>query len=101
MNNRVNDFAQYYDDESFEAFTALSPRPQWTDQFAWDETIGKRGEELWSILGDMKTYVYVAGLEKMRDELDKVFAEVAGSPARWERRKAELVAGRRWVELLY
>ena len=87
--------------ESFEAFTALSPRPDWTDRIAWDETIGERGQDLWSMLGDPKTYVYVAGLEKMRDELDNVLATVAGSPGRWERRKAELVAGKRWVELLY
>lgn len=101
MNDRVNDFAQYYDDESFKAFTALSSRPDWTDRISWDETIGERGEEIWSLLGDTKTYVYVAGLEKMRDELDRVFATVAGSPERWERRKAELIAGKRWVELLY
>lgn len=101
LNDRANDFAQYYDDKSFEAFTALSARPEWSDSFTWDETIGERGEELWSMLGDINTYVYVAGLEKMRDELDKVFAKVAGSPDRWERRKAELIAGKRWVELLY
>jgi ferredoxin--NADP+ reductase len=53
------------------------------------------------MLGDPKTYVYVAGLEKMRDELDKLFAGLAGSEAKWQRRKAELMAGGRWVELLY
>ena len=41
------------------------------------------------------------GLEKMRGELDKVFAGLAGSKEKWERRKAELSAGKRWVELLY
>ena len=40
-----------------------------------------RGDELWKLLGDAKTYVYVAGLEKMRDELDKVFADLAGTDA--------------------
>ena len=53
------------------------------------------------MLGEPKTYVYVAGLEKMRDELDAVFRAnrrigiEVGSP------KAELKAGGRWVELLY
>lgn len=101
MNDRVNDFTQYYDDESFEAFAALSPRPDWTDKISWDETIGERGEEIWSMLGDTKTYVYVAGIEKMRDELDQVFSKIAGSSDRWDRRKSELIAGKRWVELLY
>ncbi len=53
------------------------------------------------MLGEPKTYVYVAGLEQMLDELDAVFVRLAGSQERWERRKAELMAGRRWVELVY
>ena len=52
-------------------------------------------------MGDPKTYVYVAGLERMRDELDAVFAGLAGSRKKWKRRKAELMAGKRWVEVLY
>jgi ferredoxin--NADP+ reductase len=101
MNDERDDFTQYYDEETFEAFKALSPRPGWADPIAWDHTIAQRADELWEMFGDPKTYVYVAGLEKMRDELDKVFATLAGSKEAWERRKAELTAGRRWVELLY
>ncbi|KAB2968543.1 MAG: ferredoxin-NADP reductase [Thermoanaerobaculia bacterium] len=101
MNDLRDDFAQYYDQETFEAFKALSPRPSWADPIAWDLAIEARGEELWDLLGKPTTYVYLAGLEKMRDELDKVFSRLAGSPEKWRRRKAELEAGGRWVELLY
>jgi ferredoxin--NADP+ reductase len=101
MNDEKNDFAQYYDRQTFEAFQALSPRPNWADPIAWDQAIAERGEELWKMLSDAKTYVYVAGLEKMRDELDAVFATLAGSKKKWQLRKAELIAGQRWVELLY
>ena len=101
MNERLDDFAQYYDQETFVAFKALSPRPHWADPIAWDQAIAERGEELWAMLADPKTYVYVAGLENMRDELDAVFANLAGSTLKWQRRKAELAAGKRWVELLY
>ncbi len=101
MNDQRNDFAQYYDEATFEAFKALSPRPGWSDPIAWDLAIEERAEELWEMLGEPKTYVYVAGLEKTRDELDKVFARIAGTAERWRRRKAELAAGRRWIELLY
>ncbi|HXV75200.1 MAG TPA: hypothetical protein VD788_02705 [Candidatus Polarisedimenticolaceae bacterium] len=101
MNRRRDDFAQYYDKETFEAFRALSPRPNWADPIAWDRAIAERGIELWEMFSDPKTYVYVAGLEKMRDQLDAIFATIAGSKERWQRRKAELAAGRRWVELLY
>lgn len=101
MNDERDDFAQYYDKETFEAFKALSPRPNWADPIAWDQAIAERGDEVWKLLGDSKTYVYVAGLEKMRDELDAVFSRLAGSKEKWARRKAELAAGKRWVELLY
>jgi ferredoxin--NADP+ reductase len=101
MNDRNSDLTQYYDDETFRAFRALSPRPNWADPIAWDQAISERADELWAMLGEPKTYVYVAGLEKMRRELDAVFARLAGSPDKWERRKAELAAGRRWIELLY
>jgi len=101
MNEERDDFAQYYDRETFQAFKALSPRPHWSDPIAWDHVIAQRSDELWDMLGSAKTRVYVAGLEKTRDELDAVFSAVAGSAEGWMRRKAELMAGGRWVELLY
>lgn len=101
MNDQKDDFAQYYDEETFEAFQALSPRPNWADPIGWDYAIRERSEELWEMLGDPKTRVYVAGLEKMLAELDTVFSHLAGSKETWQRRKAELMAGKRWVELVY
>ena len=55
----------------------------------------------WRLLLQPNTYVYVAGLEELRGELDGAFAKIAGSEQKWLRRKAELSAGGRWVELLY
>jgi len=101
MNDERDDFAQYYDSETFQAFKALSPRPSWAAPINWEGAFAERGAKLWSLLGQANTYVYVAGLEKMRDELDKAFAEIAGSEQKWARRRAELTAGGRWVEVLY
>jgi len=101
MNDERDDFAQYYDRETFQAVKALSPRPGWEAPVDWSDAIEARGAELWKLLGEPRTYVYVAGLERMLGQLDKVLARVAGSEERWQRRKAELVAGRRWVELVY
>ena len=101
MNEQKDDFSQYYDEETFRAFRALSPRPNWSDPIAWDQAIEERGEELWEMLGQPKTYVYVAGLKKSIEGLDKLFSRLAGAPEKWARRKAELAAGRRWVELVY
>lgn len=101
MNDKRQDFTQYYDEETFRAFQAFSPRPSWVDPIAWDEAIGDKAQELWLLLAEPSTYVYVAGLVKMRAQLDETFTRIAGSAAKWERRKAELVAGGRWVELMY
>ena len=101
MNDERDDFTQYYDEETFQAFKALSPRPAWGESIDWEGALSKRGEELWKLLEQANTYVYVAGLEKMRGELDDAFARIAGSEQKWARRRAELVAGGRWVEVLY
>jgi ferredoxin--NADP+ reductase len=101
MNNRRDDFARYYDEETFEAFKALSPRPNWADPIAWDYAIEDRGQEIWNMLSDEHTHVYVAGLLPIRDALDALFSNVAGSEQSWTKRKAELINEGRWVELLY
>ncbi len=101
MNDEKNDFVNYYDEETFEGFRALSPRPHWADPIAWDYAIETRADELIKMLDEPDTYVFVAGLEKMRRDLDDVFSKRMGSKQRWMRRKAELAAGKRWVELLY
>jgi len=101
MNEKKDDFSQYYDEETFRAFKALSPRPSWSDPIGWDQAIEERGDELWLLLGQPKTYVYVAGLEKSIAGLDSVLARLAGSQEKWLRRKAELAAGKRWLELVY
>jgi len=101
MNDKRDDFARYYDEETFEAFKALSPRPNWADPIAWDYAIEDRSGEILSLLEDEYTYVYVAGLVPIRDALDKVFANMVGSPESWSKMKAELIDAGRWVELLY
>lgn len=101
MNEYRDDFAQYYDEDTFEAFSALSPRPNWADPIAWDYCLEDRSVEILEMLDDPKTYIYVAGLEDVRDELDDVFSRLTGSEQRWHQRRAELVAGGRWTELLY
>lgn len=102
MNDEKDDFTQYYDKDTFHAFKALSPKPAWEAPIDWEGALSKTGEEqFWSLLGLPNTYVYVAGLEKMRGELDAALGEIAGSERKWARRKAELIAGGRWVELLY
>lgn len=101
MNDRQNDFVNYYDEETFKAFAAVSPRPHMDDPIPLDAALARHAKEVWGMVLKPDTHVYVAGLEKMLEPLDKAFSKMAGSAEKWERRKAELVAGRRWKELLY
>jgi ferredoxin--NADP+ reductase len=101
MNNKRDDFARYYDEETFEAIKALSPRPNWADPIAWDFALEQRAEEIWNMLSDSQTYVYVAGLEQVRNTLDELFSNMCGSEEGWAEMKAGLVEQGRWVELLY
>lgn len=101
QNNKKDDLTLYFDQDTFQAIEALSSRPHWSDDIDWGGAMKSRGAEIAKLLDDAKTYIYVAGLEKIRDQLDKVFSSVLGSQTRWARRKAELMAGKRWVELLY
>ena len=101
MNDKRDDFARYYDDTTFEAIKALSPRPNWADPIAWDYAIEDRAEEIIFLLEDEHTYVFVAGLRPIKETFDKLFSNLLGSAERWEARKADLEAQGRWTELLY
>jgi ferredoxin--NADP+ reductase len=101
MNEQKDDFSQYYDEQTFEAFKALSPRPNWADPIAMDYALEERSEEILDMLDNSRTRVYVAGRADILETLDHVFARMIGSAEQWARRKAELKAGQRWVELVY
>ena len=101
MNEERDDFALYYDEDTFEAFSALSPRPNWADPIAWDYCLEERSEEILEMFDDPKTYVFIAGKEEVREQLDSVFARMTGSDERWRSRQEEMIADGRWTELLY
>ncbi len=101
MNDKNNDLTNYYDEETFEAFHALSPRPHWSDPIALDVAIEERAGEIVEMLSKTNTYIYVAGYEKIKNMLEKAFANILGSKEKWALRKAELVAGKKWAEVIY
>lgn len=101
LNEKDGDLTNYYDKETFEAIHAFSPRPLWNDPVVLDQAIEDRSEEILEMLSVLNTYVYVAGYEKIRDNLDKAFVNVIGSEEEWRTRKAELIAGGKWAEIIY
>ena len=101
MNDKRNDFSNYYDEDTFKAYQAISPRPHWGEPIAIEEALEQHEKEVWDMICDHKTYVYIAGLQAISESLDKVFSKMAKGEEKWQRRKAELQAGKRWIELLY
>ncbi len=101
MNDKNDDLTSYYDEETFKAFQALSPRPHWADPIALDYALEQRTEEILEMLNKANTHVFVAGHDKIGGMLDKAFTSIMGSKEKWQNRKAELVAGKRWAEVIY
>ena len=101
MNDVKNDLSNYYDQDTFKAFEAVSPRPHLDEPIALDHALETHAEEVWKMVQDPDTYVFVAGHEKVREMMDKAMSKICGSEDKWRRRKAELAAGERWAELIY
>ncbi len=101
LNDKDGDLTQYYDQATFEAFHALSPRPHWEEPIELDKAIEQRASEIIEMLSRSSTCIYVAGYEKIRDILDKAFSTILGSKEKWNTRKAELIAGKKWAEIIY
>lgn len=101
QNEKDDDLSNYYSEETFQSVHALSPQPLWNDSVVLDRAIEGRSEEILEMLKLNKTYVYVAGHENVNEGLDKAFVSILGSEEKWSKRKAELMAGRKWVELIY
>ncbi len=101
MNDKNNDLTNYYDETTFKAFHALSPRPHFADPINLDKTIEDNAAEIIEMLSVSNTYIFVAGYEKIHENLNKAFSTILGSEEKWETRKAELIAGKKWAEVIY
>lgn len=101
LNDKGGDLTNYYDETTFEAIQALSPRPEWDDPIELDQAVEERSDEIIEMLYKTNAYVYVAGYEKIRDVLDGVFTKSMGSEEKWKRLKSNLASEKRWVEIVY
>ena len=98
IHEKEADLARYVDKEAFEI---LSPKPNWVDSLKGDPVFSERCSELWDMISESKTYVYVAGLKRTSACLGDLLSTLAGSSEQWALRKSKLMADGRWVELLY
>ena len=100
-NERNDDLVNYYDEATFKAFEGLSRRPWMDESNAIDRTLEQNAEEIWSLMQDDNTYVFIAGLEKAEQVLDQKMAQAAGSETRWRLVRQIMKEQNRWSELLY
>jgi ferredoxin--NADP+ reductase len=101
LNDKNSDLVNYYDQDTFKAFEAVSPRPALDAPVALDAAVEQNAGEVWQMINDPNTFVFVAGLSKAGEMLDNALGRIAGSPEKWQRKKAELRAGGRFSELIY
>jgi len=101
MNDQNDDLANYYDRETFKAFEALSPRPHVNAPEDMDRAISENREEVWEMLQDPKTFVYVSGLSKLEETLEGVITDMAGSAEQWTALKDKMISEGRWSTLFY
>jgi ferredoxin--NADP+ reductase len=101
MNEQNADLKYYYDEETFRAFEAVSPRPHFDVPVDLAGAIAQNSEEVWTMLRDRRTYVYVAGIRQISKQLGEALAKIAGSAEAYEQLRAKMVEEGRWAELIY
>lgn len=101
MNDIKNDLSLYYDKETFQAFEALSSRPHMDEEPDIERRLMDNAIEVWDLVRDPKTYVYVAGLSSLEKSLDRIMIALAGSEEEWQGLKQKLIKERRWATLFY
>ena len=101
MNDKNKDLSNYYDKETFKAFESLSPRPHVDAPEDLGRSLRENKGEIWDLIKEGKTYIYVSGLAKLEDTLEKTLSEMAGSADEWKILKQQMVAQGRWSTLFY
>ena len=100
-NEYKKDLGLYYDEQSFQAFEAVSARPHFDAPPLLDSALLEHACEIWEMVEERKTYVYVAGLVEAGRQFEKSMVAIAGSEQIWHALREKLVAQKRYTELLY
>lgn len=101
MNDENKDLAHYLNQPTFQAFQALSPRPAFDAPVEFDKIIAQNAAEVWELLQNPETFIYIAGVDAMQASVNRVLGEITGSTATWFELKDSLKASGRWNEILY
>ena len=100
-NDEQTNLADYYDQASFKAFKSLASNSLMSSSDALQRGLRENLDEVWGLLQAPKTHVFLAGLGKIAQVLDKVMSERAGSAEAWQALKQGMIQEGRWSELIY
>ncbi len=100
-NDEQTNLADYYDQASFKAFKSLASNSLMSSSDALQRGLRENLDEVWDLLQAPKTHVFLAGLGKIAQVLDKVMSERAGSAEAWQALKQGMIQEGRWSELIY
>ena len=101
MNDENSDLANYFDQPTFKAFQAVSPRPALDAPVSLEQAIEQNAAEVWEMLARPGTRVFIAGTGDMLNTVEQSMAKLAGSSRSWAAVHKELVSSGRWSEVLY
>jgi ferredoxin--NADP+ reductase len=100
--NQYNrDLGLYYDYATFKAFETVSPRPHFDVPPDMDRLLEDNMNEVWRLIRDPKTHVFLAGLVDVEHKFHNVMCKAAGSEMAWRQLREKLVNDGRYSELLY
>jgi ferredoxin--NADP+ reductase len=100
-NNAPGDVGQYFDRRTFKAIDALKTRRSIPGSHEPGRGLAENLAELWDLVLDPDTYVYLVGTPAHVAALDAAMARAAGGEDAWTRAKAALAGRNHWAELLY
>jgi sulfite reductase alpha subunit-like flavoprotein len=101
MNDENSDLANYFDQPTFKAFQAVSPRPALDAPVALGAALELNATEVWNMLQRENTRVFVAGTANLLPAVEQAMIALAGSGANWLRVENALKSSGRWSEVLY
>ena len=101
LNEANKDLSNYFDQPTFKAFQAVSPRPAFNAPISMDTVLEQNATEVWEIVNSPDCRVYVAGMTQMLGMIEHAMTNFAGSHQAWMAKRNELVASGHWLEVLY
>lgn len=101
MNDANNDIGNYFDQPTFKAFEAVSPRPAFNEPVAMDKALERNAAEVWEIVNSPDSRIYIAGTTQMTAMIASAMSNIAGTASVWADKRNELLAAGRWFEVLY